>query len=168
MIALQISNIKDFMNRLLKTDLFDAFWLVEASITTYNTFTIDGHLHREFFDTQTKKALIQSGITYSSWHEAKPYCLSIIRGKNTPLHFKIIFQLPRENTNQMLLKSNSPFGPEDVSGVFLNLQFSESRLIVTTGTSYHIFTLDKTFDTLWDRTILSFFNQHDILYEQIS
>lgn len=168
MIALQISNIKDFMNRLLKSTLFDTFLLVEATITTYSTFTIDGRLHREFFDPQVQKTLAKNGRTYALWGEIKPHCLSVIRGKRTPLHFKIIFQLPKENTSQMLSKSGSPLAPEEVAGLFLNLHFSESGLSVTTGTSYHIFTLDKTFDTFWDKAVLTFLNQQDISYEQIS
>ena len=57
MIALKILDIKDFMSRLLKGEAFDPFWLVEASITTYNTFTIDGSLHRDFFDAPLLEAL---------------------------------------------------------------------------------------------------------------
>ena len=168
MIALQISSVKNFMNQLLKTELFDPFWLVEASVTTYNTFTIDGRLHKNFYDLQTQEALKDSRRTYSLWQEVKPFCLSVIRGKNTPLSFKIIFQLSRENTERMLQKSGLSLAPEDISGLFLNILFSESGLTVTTGTSYHIFTMDKTFDTFWDKAVLSFFIQHDISYEQIS
>ena len=41
MIALKITHIKQFMNRLLAGEDFDSFLLEEASISTYNTFTID-------------------------------------------------------------------------------------------------------------------------------
>ena len=37
------------MGRLLGTEAFDAFLLAEASITTYNTFIIDGHMEKAFF-----------------------------------------------------------------------------------------------------------------------
>ena len=57
MIALQITDLKDFMNRLLKSDLFDPFWVVEVSITTYNTFLIDGSLHRDFLDSSALEIL---------------------------------------------------------------------------------------------------------------
>lgn len=45
MIALQIQDVKDFMGKLLLQHTFDAFLVVEGSITTYNTFHIDGRLH---------------------------------------------------------------------------------------------------------------------------
>ena len=46
MIALQIVDLKDFMSKLLIGSTFDSFWLCEASVTTFATFTIDGTLHR--------------------------------------------------------------------------------------------------------------------------
>lgn len=46
--AYQIKDIKNFMGRLLGSDSFDSFLLAEASITTYNTFIIDGHIEKAF------------------------------------------------------------------------------------------------------------------------
>ena len=44
MIALQIQDIKNFMSKLLLSQTFDNFLMVEGSIKTYNTFRIDGTL----------------------------------------------------------------------------------------------------------------------------
>ena len=46
--AYRIKEVKNFMGRLLGTEAFDAFLLAEASITTYNTFIIDGHMEKRF------------------------------------------------------------------------------------------------------------------------
>ena len=70
MIALQITDLKDFMNRLLKSDLFDPFWVVEVSITTYNTFLIDGSLHRDFLDSSALEILDKTKRTHSLWRDA--------------------------------------------------------------------------------------------------
>ena len=48
MLALKITDVKDFMNKLLIGEVFDRFSLVEASVTTFNTFTINGKLHYDF------------------------------------------------------------------------------------------------------------------------
>ena len=53
MLALKINDVKSFMNQLLIGDTFDSFSLVEASITTFSNFTIDGKIHKDFFDTDT-------------------------------------------------------------------------------------------------------------------
>ena len=96
MLALKINDVKGFMNRLLIGETFDQFPMAEASVTTFNTFSIDGLINKEFFDTDTQDILTQNKTIYSAWREIKPFCFSIIRGKRTPLQFKIVFQLSPE------------------------------------------------------------------------
>ena len=55
MLALKINTTKTFMHKLLIGDAFHVFSLVEASITTFNQFHIDGKLHMDFFDTDTEQ-----------------------------------------------------------------------------------------------------------------
>ena len=69
MLALKITDVKDFMNKLLIGEVFDRFSLVEASVTTFNTFTINGKLHYDFFDTDTKAAFEENSTEYSLWHD---------------------------------------------------------------------------------------------------
>ena len=59
------------MNKLLIGEVFDRFSLVEASVTTFNTFTINGKLHYDFFDTDTKAAFEENSTEYSLWHDVK-------------------------------------------------------------------------------------------------
>ena len=71
MLALKITDVKDFMNKLLIGEVFDRFSLVEASVTTFNTFTINGKLHYDFSDnmiyscSELKKT---SGLLHISEH----------------------------------------------------------------------------------------------------
>ncbi len=102
MLALKITDVKDFMNKLLIGEVFDRFSLVEASVTTFNTFTIDGKLQYDFFDTDTKAAFEEKSTEYSLWHDVKPYCFSIIRGRRTPLNFRIVFELSHDQTQSLL------------------------------------------------------------------
>ena len=92
MLALKITDQKDFTNKLFLGDTFDLFWLNQAEITTSNLFTIDGRLQTEFFDNDQQEFLSSSHRTYSLWKEVKPICYSIIRGKRAPLSFKIVLQ----------------------------------------------------------------------------
>ena len=48
MTALQIADIKTFMKKLLLTDSFDRFLLLEGTVTTFNTFHIDGALQKSY------------------------------------------------------------------------------------------------------------------------
>ena len=57
MIALQIADIKTFMKKLLLSESFDRFLLLEGSITTFNTFHIDGTLQKAYFTWKTVPCL---------------------------------------------------------------------------------------------------------------
>ena len=64
MIALSLVDIKDFMNKLLCTDLFDHFLLSEATINTFASYTIDGHLNPDFYSPEDEayEILAQTAI----------------------------------------------------------------------------------------------------------
>lgn len=167
MLALKINDIKDFMNQLLIGETFDHFEMVETSITTFNTFSIDGNLRRDFFDTNTCTILDQKEISYSFWKEVKPYCFSVMRGKRTPLHFKIIFRLPGAQTRSVLQTMGGTFSPELVKGLFLNLQYRNKELLCTAGVSLNTFLPDKSLEQLWDSMVLDFFRRRHILFEEV-
>ena len=165
MLALKITDIKDFTNKLFIGEVFDRFWLNEASFTTFSTFTIDGKLQQDFYDSDEKEILTSSGRTYALWRDLKPYCFSIIRGKRTPLCFKIVFQFPPEK-----FFSKSPEGSHpspEVSGLFLNVQFKNQLLICTTGVSLKTFVPGVKPDSLWDTKILEFFRKNQIMFEEM-
>ncbi len=166
MIALKIIDIKDFMNKLLIGEVFDPFSLVEANITTFNTFTVSGKLQLSFFDNDTKASLLEKSAEYSLWHDVKPYCFSIMRGRRTPLSFKIIFELSH-NQIQSLLGSENTAVNTSIHNFYLNIQYKNQELLCTTGVSYTSFSLDKHLEHLWDDTLLSFLSGHHISCEKL-
>ena len=82
--------------------------------------------------------------------DVQAQCFSIIKGKRTPLNFKIVFQLSSSNVEKLLSQSGIALKPEDIYGLYLNCQFDGKQLLCTTGTSLKIFTLDKQLDRVWD------------------
>lgn len=165
MIALQVQDIKSFMSKLLIGTDFDAFWLSEATVTTSITYTLDGLLHPDFFDTQEAELLQAEGREYTLWKDIKPFCFSIMKGKKTPLHFKIVFMLSKKNTEKLLLGNRVPLSIDDIFGLFVNFQYDGTHLTCTTGSSVKTFTLDKTLDHVWDELVQKFFRQQQIPYE---
>ena len=91
MIALELLEVKGSMGKLLLSEIFDSFLFVEGTITTFNTFTIDGYLKREFFDTEVANTLLETR-EFSLWKEVKDFCFSVIKGKKAPLNFKFILR----------------------------------------------------------------------------
>lgn len=167
MLALKIIDIKEFMNKLLIRETFDNFEIIESTITTFNTFTINGRYQKDFFDNDMQKAFEDSKKYYSDWKDLKSYCFSIIRGKRTPLYFKLIFQLPHKDICTLLQNHNSPINPEIIGGLFLNIQFKNKELYCTTGTSFQTFVPDTSIKQIWDSYIIDFFRHNQIPFEEL-
>ena len=165
MIALQIQEIKNFMSKLLLSQTFDNFLLVEGSIITYNTFHIDGRIHKDFFTAEEIEERALDTRDFSLWKEVKPFCLELIKGKKTPLGFKFVFQLSRENTAKLLTSSGiTSILPENVSGLLLNVRYDNGSLACITATNLNLFTLDKSLEHAWDDMIKRFLKQQEISF----
>ena len=167
MLALSVTDIKDFMNRLLIGETFDHFSLIEASIVTFNTFTIDGRLQKDFFDTDALETFTENAMEYSLWQDIRPFCFSVIRGKRTPVSFKIVFRLPVKKMQALLEQAIPDFSSDAVSGLYLNLQYKTMTHLCTTGISFQSFLPDKRPEQLWDNVVSNFLHKHGISFEKL-
>ncbi len=163
MVSFNIIDVKDCMSHLLIKDTFDSFLFMEGDITTFNRFHIDGLLQFDFFDTEQAETLDKR--KYSLWKEVKDFCFSIVRGKKTPLHMKLIFSLSPENTQKFLTQADLPFTPDMVKGLYLNFHYDGSALKCITGTSMHTFTMDKSLEHAWDDMAKQLFIRKKIAVE---
>ena len=168
MTALKIINVKEFMNTLLLSETFDHFLLSEASITTFATMILDGHACTDFFSPEDEGYALTMDDTYVPFSLLRGSCLDFIKGKRTPVSFKFVFLLSKENQQKTLASLHSAFSPEDISGMYLNLRYQAGEIICTTGISYRTFSMDKSLDQAWDDMILRFFKNHKILCESLT
>lgn len=164
MIALQIQDVKNFMKQLLLSPAFDAFQVVEGSITTYNTFSIDGLLHPDFYTAEEQEELGLADRRFSRWQELRPFCLSLIKGTHTPLSFRFTFRLSEENTAKLLTQAGLSLTAADINGLLLNIRYDQNGLLCTTGTSLKLFTLDKSLDQAWDENVRRFFLRQELVF----
>ena len=160
MIALKILKQKNFMAKLLTTELFDSFTVEEATIDTFNTFTIDGRMHKEFFEGSDRSEEIPDS-EFSDWARIRPIVLSLIKGKHTPLGFKFILHFSDADKHSLLEKSDMDISPDQIS-LGINIKYSQGEVMITTGVSYSIFTLDKSAEKAWDEFIPSFLESNGI------
>lgn len=165
MIALQILDIKAFMNQLLITDTFDHFRVLEAAVTTYSTFLIDGHFKKEYYSSDELEILEPELETYVAWNQVKSFCFSLIKGKKTPLNLKITFQLSVQNVQKLLLQSGISIQPDQVKGLLLNVRYDGSSLTCITGISLNLFTMDKSLEHAWDDMVQKFLKQKGLTFE---
>lgn len=168
MISLQITDVKDFMAKLLKTDLFDHFLMPEAVITTAFTYRIDGSLTPSFYSTDELSILGLQNLSTAPFSLFRPTCFDLIKGKRTPSYFKFVFMLSPDNLKNTILHSGSSFSENDISGAYLNLHFRDQVLTCTTGVSYRIFSMDRSFEAEWDELVCRFLKNHGISYEILS
>lgn len=169
MLALQISQMKPFMNQLLAGEAFDCFLLEEAVISTANTHTIDGRINRSFF---SKEELSEGCCPYAfrPWSELKGLCFHLIKGKHTPLFFKFVFQLKPELFSG-LLGDNAELSR--IKSLILTVKYDSSpsggsKALLTTGTSYHTFVMTREADRLWDKALVAYLSGKEIPFDIIS
>ena len=156
---------KHFMNQLLKSELFDHFLLAEATIHSAVSYQIDGHVNRDFYDADELAAITADGSEYLPFSYLRPVFFELIRGRHTPLYLKFVFLLSPSNAKKTILSSDTGFGPDDISGIFLNLTFRDGQMVLTTGVSYRTFTTDHSFDIAWDTLAARFLTNHGLDFD---
>lgn len=167
MIALNLFEIKDFMNKLLCTEVFDNFLLREATICGGCTWNTDGSLLTDFYSAEELAEQGLLGLSYMPFGQVRPQCFNLIKGKRTPSYFKFVFLLSPANLARTLEQTHSTFSPDDITGMFLNLKFQHGKLFLTTGISYRIFSADKRLEQEWDSLVKRFLKNHEIAFEEL-
>ncbi|MDE7017806.1 MAG: hypothetical protein K2P65_09575 [Lachnospiraceae bacterium] len=167
MIALKITNVKQFMGKLLSSGDFDAFLTEEASISTYNTFLIDGHQNREFYSSEEWDDKEIRPYDFSTWKQIRPICHSLIKGTKTPSAFKFILHLMPDYIASILKEGDTGITPQQIKAFVLTVKYDGTVLTLITGTAFHTFIMDKSVDILWDNAIKRFLDKRGIGFEEL-
>lgn len=149
MVNIHIEDKKDFTSKLFIKNDFDDCLLVEAAITTFNTYTIDGRIQKKFYTDEEYEALGRPEL--SKWSDMKKICFEMIKGNKTPVKFKIILKLPEEKTEDIVKEAGGTLTAEDVQGLILNIKYENDSMDCVTATSLKIFSLDKSVEECFDR-----------------
>lgn len=166
MVAIEIKNIKEFMNHFLGKESFDSFFLEEATITTFNTFVIDGHRVKDYYDgidAQGNELEMQG--EFSTWREMRPICYSLIKGRRTPVSMKFTLLAGTHYMETLKKKNEGLLYGDQIKALAVNIRFENGVLRLVTGSSYHSFVMDKTIDNLWDGDFVSSLTAMGIAFE---
>ncbi|MBP3886141.1 MAG: hypothetical protein J6F30_00595 [Cellulosilyticum sp.] len=148
-----ITNRKEFMAKLLKSDLFESFEVREVISHTAFKLIIDGKRNKEYFnDIQNDSDIVYS--EYLSWSEIRKHVYELMQGHTLPTYFKIVLSTKAEKTAQL-----SP----DAATFYLNITFKDNQITCSTGTAYKSFTLDKSADQIWDERIKQFLFKYQFI-----
>lgn len=134
MTAVEIKDVKGFMGKLLASDTFDDYLILEVVITKANTFTIDGRLNEEYLSDLENEGEGPTG-RLQTWGKVRSFCFELIKGKTLPVYMKVVLQKSREEADY-----------------YLNIVYDRKELKVVTGTSLRTFTLDKSMEREWDKS----------------
>lgn len=163
MISLTLNDSRNFMSHLLLSDTFDHFLLVEGELVTCFTLRVEGFAQKAFFQKDDPE--LEQLEDYIPWQKVRELFFSQIKGKRTPLNFRFVFRLSRENTERLIRLNQLDFQPSNVQGLYLNLRFDGSHLQCITGTSLSLFTPDKSLEHAWDLSVQKFLANKDISFE---
>lgn len=160
MIALKIEDIRQFTSKLFVGETFDNFLVKEATIVTFNSFMINGHIRKGYYSEQEQE---DRGIEdLSSWGVLRPICFSLIKGKRLPESFQIVLQLSKGDLARLF--QNKAADAAQVNGLYLNIRYEDHLLHCITGSSLQFFTMDKTLDQEWDDAVKAFLKKHGVAY----
>mgnify|MGYP000715493041 CR=1 FL=1 len=162
MIALKVEDVKTFTSKLFLKEDFDSFLVKEVNIVTYNNFSIDGHIRQGYYtDEELEENQIELLFLLES---ASPrYVFHLIKGKKLPGSFHIVLLLPPSDTEKFASTSGSGISSEQIQGLYLNIRYEDGALYCVTGTSLHLFTMDKTLENEWDKAVAKFMRSHEIV-----
>ena len=167
MLAIQIKDIKTFMSKLLSADTFDSFLLEEAQIHTFNTFTIDGYQNRDFYTKEELEDKELFPYEYSQWKDMKGICFQLIKGKKVPTFMKITLHKKPEEVHNLLVKEDALEYESVLKALVVTIKYDINGLMVTTGTSFSTFLMDKTVDKLWDKAFREFLTEQRIDFDEV-
>lgn len=144
MLVLQIEQIKEFMNHLFASDMFDRFHVSDCEIVTFVTFRVEGKCHETWYDTDEKPDDDTGVIT---WSVLKPTIFELIKGKKTPSVMCIDFchYMPNGDVGSM------------------RVRYEKDELFVYTGYMQKEFSLDKSGQQEWDDNCMEFIRKNNIV-----
>lgn len=165
--AFQLTEQKEFMHLLLRSEIFDNFLLSEASVHTAVKYDIDGRLNESFFSKDELSNQQLDDLTYMPYGRLRPIFFELIKGRTAPTYFKFVLMLSPSNLQKTVLASGAAISPADILGVYLNIRYQSESLMLTTGVSYRVFIPDKSFEREWEKFTINFLKRNNIVFSEI-
>lgn len=168
MIALKIKATKNIMNSLLISEQFDSFLVGEAVITTFNTFHIDGHLVKEFYSSEELEELEsnEKSVVFSYWRDIRPVCFQLIKGKKTPVSFKVVLHAAPELLKKIAATPECQVAANLIRSLVLNICYDNGKVTCITGNAFTTFIMDKSVENIWDAYVRRLFSDLGLDYEE--
>lgn len=157
MISIKINDVNNFMQCILVQDIFDSFLISDGEISTAGTFTFNGRINTNFYDSDELETITED---FLFWKNIKHICFEIIRGKKVPTRLKLVFAFPKSGYQKIINDCGMNISTKDIGGLYLHILYENNEVTAITGTSLNVFTMDKTLDKYWDNLMKNFLSKH--------
>ncbi len=154
------------MTMLLKGEALYNFETVRAQVTTFASVEIDGTFHRSFFEEDEADPEM-AGAKLIPWKMLQGILFDLVKGRHKPLEMKLVLRLMDRHMEKFLSDGGYPFRSGDVSGLYLNIRYTDRQLTCTSGTSLAVFSPDRSLDRGWDEAVQALLAGHHIAAEQL-
>lgn len=142
------TEVKNFMNKILRENVFDDFETRSVEIQSFAKFDIDGKISKSFLEEEGVDPESLENVFFCKWGRIRPYIFEFIKGKVKPSYIKFVIAAD----NQLLSQIS-----ENAAALFINFVFEKDRVVCTTGTSQKNFALNKDLDIAWENYVKEFF-----------
>lgn len=151
----EIKEIKEYLNGLFTEERYESFYLFSVKLDSNISYEMDGKINKEFYSEEEYGQL--ENKEYICWKNIKKSVLGFMSNGKLPVKMKLILMFNKDNVNRLIEMNNIPIHPDNVRALFMNILYSDNRLSITTGTSLNVFTMDKTLEDLWDKTVEKYY-----------
>lgn len=151
----EIKEIKEYLNGLFTEERYESFYLFSVKLDASVSYEIDGKINKEFYSEDELGQL--ENREYICWKDIKKSVLRFMSNGKLPVRMKLILMFNKDNVNRLIEMNNIPIHPDNVRALFMNILYSDNRLSITTGTSLNVFTMDKSLEELWDKTVEKYY-----------
>lgn len=163
MIALQITETKAFMSRLLASSIFDDFLLQEAVLQMGVSYVIDGHINKDFYQ-ENETDTLYAEADFIPYREVRNTLFTLIKGKRTPLAFQVVLQLSPKNCALLFPEG---INAHLIKGLLMHIRFDGSKARITSGISYTSFSTDKGPEAVWDEALAKWLHRAGIAFDRL-
>ena len=129
MLALALTNKKDFMNKFLKTEIFDHFLLQEGIVVSSVSYVIDGTITKGFYTETEAEELGIKTFHFLPFSMLRPRIFDLIKGKKAPSSFKFVLMLSPENQKRTMERIGSSYTPADISAMSMNIKVQNPAIL---------------------------------------
>lgn len=158
MIAIEIKEIKNFMEELLLSEKYDQLLLDKAEVFTAFLLEISGKRNRGWYDAeqwQRMEEVADSDVSWMTWKECRPLIMHHIKGKRPPERMCISLRLRQKQAAGLMEGSQAQSVYRECRpGFLLQVRYDRGVLQVVTGISFNMFTMDKTAEQIWDEIVI--------------